>query len=396
MLIKFSQYLTDYEKGEILDYREVYYFGEKACQQGDKVSENPSKNNVFDDSDGYYIYKTHGHIAYRYEIIEILGKGSFGQVFKCKDHKNGSVVALKMIKNKKRFHQQAVIEVRVLDAIRKVGKEGTTYVVEMLDYFSFRNHICLTFELLSITLYDFMRLNSFSGFSLLLIRKFAIQILLALCLIRKLKIVHCDLKPENILLKHPTRSGIKIIDLGSGCFESERVYTYIQSRFYRAPEIVFGIPYTCSIDMWSLGCILFELYTGNPLFPGESEGELLQLIMELKGVPSKELLMRGMRWKMFFDDEFKPKQPNPKVKMRRPGAKDLRTLIATKDLAFVDLIERCLEWDPVKRITPDEALNHPWVLDGIKGFAGDGKYEGQILKFPRSFLPPILSTDENN
>jgi len=107
---------------------------------------------------------------------------------------------------------------------------------------------------------------------------------------RKLKIVHCDLKPENILLKHPTRSGIKIIDLGSSCFEHEKVYTYIQSRFYRAPEIIFGILYTCAIDMWSFGCILYELFTGNPLFPGESEAEQLHLIMEVKGVPPKELI----------------------------------------------------------------------------------------------------------
>jgi len=394
VLIKYSQYLNDFEKGEILDYREVFYFGEKACQQGDKVCEDPSKNNGFDDAEGYYNYKTHGHMAYRYEIIELLGKGSFGQVFKCKDHKTGNFVALKVIKNKKRFHQQAIVEVRVLDAIRKIGKEGTAYVVEMLDYFSFRNHICLSFELLSITLYDFMRMNSFSGFSLSLIRKFAIQILLGMCLMQKLKIVHCDLKPENILLKHPTRSGIKIIDLGSGCFENEKIYTYIQSRFYRAPEIVFGIPYTCSIDVWSFGCILFELYTGNPLFPGESEGELLQLIMEVKGLPSKELIMRGMRWKMFFDDELKPKPPNAKVKMRRPGSKDLRAMLNCKDKAFVDLIERCLEWDPLKRISPEDALNHQWILDGIQSLMGDEKVEGPILKFPKSFLPPILTAED--
>jgi dual specificity tyrosine-phosphorylation-regulated kinase 2/3/4 len=122
------------------------------------------------------------------------------------------------------------------------------------------------------------------------VRKFAIQILFALSTMRALKIVHCDLKPENILLKNPTRSGIKIIDLGSGCFESERVYTYIQSRFYRAPEIILGIPYTCAIDMWSFGCILYELCTGSPLFPGESEADQLSLIMEAKGLPSKEYI----------------------------------------------------------------------------------------------------------
>jgi len=97
--------------------------------------------------------------------------------------------------------------------------------------------------------------------------------------LREQDIIHCDLKPENILLKSPEKSGIKIIDFGSSCFSDERIYTYIQSRFYRAPEIILGIPYTTAIDMWSFGCILTELCTGIPIFPGESEHEQLSLIM---------------------------------------------------------------------------------------------------------------------
>jgi dual specificity tyrosine-phosphorylation-regulated kinase 2/3/4 len=72
-------------------------------------------------------------------------------------------------------------------------------------------------------------------------------------------------------LKQPNKSGIKVIDYGSACMWNERIYTYIQSRFYRAPEVILGIPFTAAIDMWSFGCILAELYTGYPLFPGESE-----------------------------------------------------------------------------------------------------------------------------
>jgi len=98
------------------------------------------------------------------------------------------------------------------------------------------------------------------------------------------------LKPENILLRHHEKSGIKIIDFGSSCFSDERIYTYIQSRFYRAPEIMLGIPFTTAIDMWSLGCILIELYTGIPIFPGESESEQLSLLMEVIGLPDMELL----------------------------------------------------------------------------------------------------------
>ena len=137
----------------------------------------------------------------------------------------------------------------------------------------------LTFELLSVNLYDFIKMNNFQGFSLSLIKRFAIQILISLYYMREHNIVHCDLKPENILLRKINKSGIKIIDFGSGCFEDQKIYTYIQSRFYRAPEIVLGIPYNAAIDMWSFGCILAELVTGRPLFPAIDEKELLEWIL---------------------------------------------------------------------------------------------------------------------
>jgi len=119
--------------------------------------------------------------------------------------------------------------------------------------------------------------------------------------LREENLIHCDLKPENILLKSPDKSGIKVIDFGSSCFVNERIYTYIQSRFYRAPEIILGIPYTTAIDMWSFGCILTELFTGVPLFPGESEQEQLSLIMEVIGMPPQTILDQATRKDVFFD-----------------------------------------------------------------------------------------------
>ena len=160
----------------------------------------------------------------------------------------------------------------------------------MKDYVIFRKHLCISFELMSINLYDFLKLNDFEGLSLGLIRRFAIQLLYALKYLKEHQVIHCDLKPENILLKDPTKSGIKIIDFGSSCFQDERVYTYIQSRFYRAPEIILGIPYKSSIDMWSFGCIMAEFCIGFPLFPGEDEMEQLAMIMEVCGIPGNEVL----------------------------------------------------------------------------------------------------------
>jgi dual specificity tyrosine-phosphorylation-regulated kinase 2/3/4 len=92
------------------------------------------------------------------------------------------------------------------------------------------------------------------------------------------------------MLRDSNRSAIKIIDLGSSCFDNKKIYTYIQSRFYRAPEIMLGITYSTAIDMWSFGCILLELMTGYPIFPGESEAEQFSLIMQYRGMPPEPLL----------------------------------------------------------------------------------------------------------
>ena len=107
-----------------------------------------------------------------------------------------------------------------------------------------------------------------------MIKQYCRELLKALAFLKERKVIHCDLKPENILLpKEKNQSGLRIIDLGSSCFHSERLYTYIQSRFYRAPEIILGLPYTTAIDIWSFGCIVAELFVGFPIFPGESEKE---------------------------------------------------------------------------------------------------------------------------
>jgi len=129
------------------------------------------------------------------------------------------------------------------------------------------------FELLSYNLYELLRNTNFRGVSLNLTRKFAQQLCTALLFLStpEINIIHCDLKPENILLCNPKRSAIRIIDFGSSCQVGQRMFHYIQSRFYRSPEVLLGIPYDLAIDMWSLGCILVEMHTGEPLFSGKDE-----------------------------------------------------------------------------------------------------------------------------
>lgn len=375
--------LTKYEVSEILNYPQVYFIGANPNKSRVQPGANIAyKNYGFDDASGSYIHVAHDHIAYRYEMLKVIGKGSFGSVVRAFDHKNMQNVALKMVRNEKRFHQQAQTEIAILKHLKQKDVNNSMNVVHMYEHFIFRDHTCITFELLSLNLYELTRKNKFAGFSLHLVRRFAYSILKCLEALHENKIIHCDLKPENVLLKQQSRSGIKVIDFGSSCFENERIHSYIQSRFYRSPETILGAKYGMPIDMWSLGCILAELATGHPLFPGEDEGDQLACIIELLNMPPESLKQQAKpcRLKQFISSKGYPRYcateilPNGRLiflggksqrgKPRGPPASRTWTqaLGGCDDLNFIDFVRRCLEWDPQLRMTPEMALRHPWIV----------------------------------
>lgn len=369
--------MSSFEHHEIFNYPHIYFVGQNAKKRQGVVG--GSSNSGYDDENGSYIHTPHDHVAYRYEVLKVIGKGSFGQVVKAYDHKLHQHIALKMVRNEKRFHRQAQEEIRILDHLKKQDKENTMNVIHMFENFTFRNHICITFELLSMNLYELIKKNKFQGFSLALVRKFAHSILQCLDVLYRNRIIHCDLKPENILLKQQGRSGIKVIDFGSSCYEHQRIYTYIQSRFYRAPEVILGAKYGMPIDMWSLGCILAELLTGYPLFPGEDEGDQLATIIELLGMPPQKILDLSKRTRNFITSKGYPRYctmatlpdgsnvlqggRSRRGKLRGPpGSKDLvSALKGCDDPLFLDFMRRCMEWDPATRMTPSQALRHAWL-----------------------------------
>uniref|UniRef100_A0A8C7IJR6 dual-specificity kinase n=1 Tax=Oncorhynchus kisutch TaxID=8019 RepID=A0A8C7IJR6_ONCKI len=362
VLKAFKDRLTEHEQEEVMDYSEVWYLGLDAK----KMEGSPSlpHNSGYDDESGGYLKVAHDHIGFRFEVLEVIGKGSFGQVLKCLDHKTNELVAIKVIRNKKRFHHQAMVELKILDALRRKDRDNKHNIIHMKEHFYFRNHLCISFELLGVNLYELIKKNNFQGFSQILVRRFAYSLLKCLQMLHKEKIIHCDLKPENILLSHKGQGNIKVIDFGSSCYEQQRVYTYIQSRFYRSPEVLLGHPYSMAIDMWSFGCILAELYTGFPLFPGESEVEQIACIMEVLGMPPNDFLSTATRKKHFFDSKGNPRNiTNSRGRKRRPNSKDLASVLKTNDPVFLDFIKRCLTWDPKKRMTPDEAMQHEWIQE---------------------------------
>lgn len=147
------------------------------------------------------------------------------------DHATQNVVAVKIIRNKKRFHQQALVEVKVLEKIRDEDVHDRANIIKIKSHFYFREHLCIVFDLLGQNLYENIKANNFRGFGLTAVKSITLQLVQALCLLHEHSIVHCDLKPENILMvPNGKPHEIKVIDFGSSCYESERIYTYIQSR----------------------------------------------------------------------------------------------------------------------------------------------------------------------
>eukprot|EP00288_Rhodomonas_lens_P011041 CAMPEP_0177748232 /NCGR_PEP_ID=MMETSP0484_2-20121128/31827_1 /TAXON_ID=354590 /ORGANISM="Rhodomonas lens, Strain RHODO" /LENGTH=459 /DNA_ID=CAMNT_0019263103 /DNA_START=365 /DNA_END=1740 /DNA_ORIENTATION=- len=233
----------------------------------------------------------------KYIVVDKLGQGTFGQVVKCKTE-NEELVAIKIVRNKPAYTNQALVENMILSL---VNQEKSNHVLRYHECFSHQNHLCLVSELLSVNLYELLRQNNFRGLSLNLIRVIMRQCLDALAVLADKEIVHCDLKPENIMLKTMTSPQIKLIDFGSACHETQTVYTYIQSRFYRSPEVLLRLPYSTGIDVWSLGCIGAELFLGLPLWPGTSEFNQLCKIVESLGMPPREMLDKARWTHKFFN-----------------------------------------------------------------------------------------------
>ena len=223
----------------------------------------------------------------------------------------GEPLAVKVVKSAPAFCQQARIEVAVLRMLNeRGGRTGARTVVRLLDAFVHAGHLCLVFELLSLNLYELVRRNRFRGLSANLLRVLTAQVLAALRVCGALGVVHCDVKPENVLLRSLDSGDVKLIDFGSACLASRPPYSYVQSRFYRAPEVLLGAGYGPPIDVWSLGCVAAELFLGLPLFPGASEYDQLRRIVEMVGPLPDEMVERGASGRKHFKRKEETRAPH--------------------------------------------------------------------------------------
>jgi dual specificity tyrosine-phosphorylation-regulated kinase 2/3/4 len=317
------------------------------------VRPTPTNNHGFDFPNHHYRGLSGDHIAYRYEIQAVFGKGSFGQVLRCFDHKEKRVVALKVVINTPQMFHQGALEMDIISHLNAADVSHTSNIIQSTDRFLWRGHVCAAFEVLGQNLYEALKANRFQPYPAQGLKAIARQLLRALAFTHTHGFVHCDLKPENILLLPKSKTKIRLIDFGSACQIGHKHFSYIQSRFYRAPEVILGLPYGPPMDMWSFACIIVELGLGRPLFPGSTEPQQFQLQMELCGLPPASMLEHAFRKSTFFDDDGRPRLD---VRHRRSLAK----LTHFTDRNLLDLLGKCLIWDQTKRITAEEALAHPF------------------------------------
>ncbi|XP_039063180.1 probable serine/threonine-protein kinase dyrk2 [Hibiscus syriacus] len=269
---------------------------------------------------------------------------------------------------RKDFFDQSLDEIKLLKYVNKHDPADKHHILRLYDYFYYREHLLIVCELLKANLYEFHKFNRESGgevyFTMPRLQSISIQCLEALQFLHGLGLIHCDLKPENILIKSYSRCEVKVIDLGSSCFETDHLCSYVQSRSYRAPEVILGLPYDKKIDIWSLGCILAELCTGNVLFQNDSPATLLARVIGIIGPIEQGMLAKGRDTYKYFSKNhmlYERNQETNRLEYLIPKKTSLRHRLPMGDQGFIDFVTHLLEVNPKKRPLASEAVKHQWL-----------------------------------
>ncbi|CAN6972250.1 unnamed protein product [Brassica rapa subsp. trilocularis] len=325
----------------------------------------------WDDAEGYYSYQFGELIDGRYEVIATHGKGVFSTVVRAKDLKAGPAepeeVAIKIIRNNETMHKAGQTEVQILKKLAGSDREDKRHCVRFLSSFKYRNHLCLVFESLHLNLREVLKkFGRNIGLKLSAVRSYSKQLFIALKHLKNCGVLHCDIKPDNMLVNE-NKNVLKLCDFGNAMFAGKNEVTpYLVSRFYRSPEIILGLTYDHPLDIWSVGCCLYELYCGKVLFPGATNNDMLRLHMELKGPFPKKMLRKGAFIDQHFDHDlnfYATEEDNVSGKMMKRmivnvKPKDFGSIIKgypgedPKMLAhFRDLLDKIFILDPEKRLT---------------------------------------------
>ncbi|KAM7096082.1 dual specificity protein kinase CLK1 isoform 2-T2 [Ciconia maguari] len=395
-------------------YKRKYKTHHTTCHHdhSQKSHRRKRSRSVEDDEEGHLICQSGDVLSARYEIVATLGEGAFGKVVECIDHKaEERHVAVKIVKNVDRYSEAARAEIQVLEHLNASDPSSTYRCVQMLEWFEYRGHVCIVFELLGLSTYDFIKENGFLPFRLDQIRQMAYQICKSVNFLHLNKLTHTDLKPENILfvtsdyveeynpklvsccplplfppqllsgfiwalashcvsfqkcdertLRNPD---IKVVDFGSATYDDEYHSTLVSTRHYRAPEVILALGWSQPCDVWSIGCILIEYYLGFTVFPTHDSREHLAMMERILGPLPNHMIKRTRKRKYFRHDRLdwdEHSSAGRYVSRRCKPLKEFMTCHDSDHENLFDLIQKMLEYDPAKRITLQEALKHPFFF----------------------------------
>ncbi|XP_012537397.1 dual specificity protein kinase CLK2 isoform X3 [Monomorium pharaonis] len=362
-------------------------------------SQSPRPPSVEDDEDGHLVYQSGDILANRYKVLATLGEGTFGKVVKVKDLQMDHIMALKIIKNVEKYREAAKLEINALEKIANKDPDGQHLCVKMLDWFNYHGHMCIAFEMLGLSVFDFLRDNSYQPYPLEHVRHIGYQLCYAVKFLHDNKLTHTDLKPENILfvdsdydstynskklflfkrrdMRRVKRTDIRLIDFGSATFDHEHHSTIVSTRHYRAPEVILELGWSQPCDVWSIGCILFELYLGNTLFQTHDNREHLAMMERILGtIPHR--MARKTKTKYFYHGKLDWDDESSAGSYVRDNCKPLHRYMLSDDeehRQLFDLIQRMLKYEPSQRITLKDALIHTFF---------DALPESQRLPDPRA------------
>ncbi|KAF3075198.1 serine/threonine protein kinase, CMGC group [Trichoderma sp. SZMC 28012] len=386
-----------------------------------------SKNAKVDDDDGHYIVVPDAELTEKYQIVRLLGQGTFGKVVEARDVKRNKPVAVKIIRSVQKYRDASRIELRVLATLKANDEENRNRCIHLRDCFDYRGHICIVMDLLGQSVFDFLKGNGFVPFPNSQIQNFARQLFTSVAFLHDLNLIHTDLKPENILLcdnsyqtftynrKIPSSSTtinrqasqrrvlldteIRLIDFGSATFQDEYHSSVVSTRHYRAPEIILGLGWSFPCDIWSIGCILVEFFTGDALFQTHDNLEHLAMMEAVVGSRIDTHLVQAVN-KMSTRSGGNPASkyfkrlrldyPTPDTTRgsRRfvKAMKHLSDIIPSNSTFFknfLDLLRKIFVYDPAHRITAKQALNHPWFKEMAQP---DDGTEAAKIRFERRRL----------
>jgi len=348
--------------------------------------ENPNLTDNWDDAEGYYRVRIGELLDGRYTVYGYTGQGVFSNVIRARDAaRDTDDVAVKIIRNNEIMQKSGLKELEILKKLNDEDPDDKYHCVRLKRHFSHKQHLCMVFEPLSMNLREVLKkYGKDVGLHVKAVRSYAQQLFLALKLLKKANILHADIKPDNILVNE-TRLVLKVCDFGSAGYAHENDITpYLVSRFYRSPEIILGLSYDFGIDMWSVGCTIYELYTGKILFPGNSNNQMMKYFMELKGKFSNKVIRKGAFKDSHFDANCNFLSHEVDKVTERDKIVTMTSVTATRDLLkelvgnqelptdqyrkvtqLRDLLDRVLMLDNTKRATTRDALSHPFITEKI-------------------------------